>query len=324
MRIRRFIAASVPDAMKKVRAALGPDAIILSTEEQRHGQVLVTAASEPADEGALAHHAGASGSDLVQNLGRALEFHRVPERLVESLLASLSGTPSGDERRKLADALSQCLALTEPDFPLSADPLMLVGMHGAGKTVTAARIAVAARLCNRPVHFVTLDSGKTGGLAQAEGLAQSLEARLTCAISPEELADALAANEDDSLVIIDTPGQNPLRPADLANLKILIDAAAAEPLLVLAAGGDALEAAETAEAFNRIGVHRMIVTKLDIARRLGSVISAVYRTNVGLCGISESPLIAEGLIALTPIDLAGRLLAVDGKEMPSWPKTEVA
>ena len=49
-------------------------------------------------------------------------------------------------------------------------------------------------------------------------------------------------------------------PADLANLKILIDAAAAEPLLVLAAGGDALEAVETAEAFNRIGVQRMIVT----------------------------------------------------------------
>jgi flagellar biosynthesis protein FlhF len=68
----------------------------------------------------------------------------------------------------------------------------------------------------------------------------------------------------------------------------------------------------------------MVVTKLDIARRLGSVLSAVYRTDVSLCGMSESPLIAEGLIALTPPDLADRLLAVDGKELPSWPKTEVA
>jgi flagellar biosynthesis protein FlhF len=46
MRLRRFTAASLPEAMDQVRAALGPEAIILATQEEAPGQVMITAAME--------------------------------------------------------------------------------------------------------------------------------------------------------------------------------------------------------------------------------------------------------------------------------------
>ena len=326
MRLRRFEAASVPEAMEQIRAALGPDAIILSTLEERNGQVCVTAAREPADEtGFETPQAGGNGGfEIVDIISRTLDYHRVPPALFETILAATK-RKAGDGIASLGSALASCLAWSEPAFALSANPLMLVGMHGSGKTVAAAKIGLSARLCDRPVHVVTLDGSKTGGLAQAEGLAQLLGAKVSSAESPEDLDRILnVPAPDNPLFIIDTPGQNPFRAADLAGLKILIDTAEAEPLHIMAAGSDCFEAADAAEAFSRIGARRMIATKVDITRRLGGVVGAAHATGVALSAISESPLIAEGLIALSPTDLAERLLAECGANTPNWPKTEVA
>ena len=77
---------------------------------------------------------------------------------------------------------------------------------------------------------------------------------------------------------------------------------------VLPAGGDAMESAEMAVAFAAIGADRMIGTRLDIARRLGGILSATQAGNLALMAVSTSPNIGTALLPINPVSLARLLL----------------
>ncbi len=307
MRLKRFTAASLPEAMNQVRASLGPEAIILSTQEEAQGQVMVTAAVEgdslDDDDRLIARQ-----TEALQAIDRLLDFHRVPRELSDALQRAAGRTEDDDPLFALAEALRQQLTFAPADFAASRGPIMLVGLPGAGKTAVAAKIGLAARISERPFRLITLDGAKTGGVAQAEGFASSLGAELHEATSPEDLHRLVTAAPSGALVCIDTPGHNPFRAASLAGLSILLEAAAAEAVQVIAAGSDSAEACEVAQAFHRVGAQRLIVTKLDLARRLGGLLSAASDGGATLTAVTNAAEVTGGLTEITPIALAEVLL----------------
>jgi len=323
MRLRRFTAANLPAAMEQIRASMGPEAIILSTQEEAGGQVLVTAAleGEPLDP---TDRPVADEIKALEAIERALEFHRVPPKLSDGLLLDAQPLGRDDRPSALADALERHLTFAPANFVKCANPIMLVGLPGTGKTAIAAKIGLAARLAERPFRLITLDGAKTGGMAQAEGFASSLGAELCEAKSPEELRRVVEAAPAGALVLIDTPGHNPFRAASLAGLTILLEAASAEAIQVIAAGGDSAEAAEIAHAFRRVGARRMIVTKLDLARRLGGLLSAASDGGGALAAITDAPEVTGGLSEVTPIGLAELLLREPCDGSHESPGTRVA
>jgi len=93
MRLRTFSAPTMSAALREVRTALGPDAVIVATQRGRNGSgVRVTAATEAADraEGADALERADSGS-VEPVLGASLAFHGTPlhlaGRLIDAALA---------------------------------------------------------------------------------------------------------------------------------------------------------------------------------------------------------------------------------------------
>ncbi len=128
--------------------------------------------------------------------------------------------------------------------------------------------------------------------------------------SPAELRAAVARQSDDAVTLIDTTGANPFHASEMAALAQLIEAADAEPVLVLAAGGDVAEAAEIVGSFAAIGARRMVVTRLDISRRLGAMLVVAEAGPLAFSDVSFSPQVARGLKFLTPQALA-RLLMRD-------------
>ena len=102
----------------------------------------------------------------------------------------------------------------------------------------------------------------------------------------------------------------------MADIRAFIDAADAEPVFVLAAGGDPAEAAEAAEAFAALGARRMIVTQVDLARRLGGILAAADTASLAFAGISISPFVAQGVGSLNPVSLA-RLILRDPASLSS-------
>lgn len=313
MRLKSFIAKTVPEAMALVRDQLGPDAVILSTQEdEATGKVRVTAAleNEPMDLAPPAGRAGgaAPGAAPLDELAEDLHYHHVPTGLADRLLAAAGRMATADKRAALAGALDAVLGFAPP--PGGGRPVMLIGPHGAGKTATAAKLCARARLAGKPARLITMDRDKSGGLAQIEAFAKALDAELETAGDAAELGRLMAGRSGEGLTVVDTAGCNPMVQAEHAELAAAAGAIGAELTLVLQAGGDVLEAAEAALAFAESGATRFIPTKLDMTRRLGGVMSAAFAGSLTLTAAGVSPSIGEGLAAVNPMSFARLVLAM--------------
>ncbi len=309
MRLKSFIAGSVPEAMKQVRDTLGPEAVIVSTQQDDgDGMVKITAALEdtPLDDLDLA--APPAALDSIDELGEGLDFHRVPAGLADRLLNTAAHLATTDPVTALAGALDVVLAFAPPPEGQTGRPLMLAGPPGAGKTATAAKICARARLAGRNCSLITMDTVKAGGLAQVSTFAEALGAELTQAADAEALQELLRDRPNKTHAVIDTVGVNPLDEAARVRLADMARAAGADLVLVLAAGGDVLESAECAVAFSESGAGLLIATKLDTSRRLGGVLSAADAGCLPLAAVGVSPNIGDGLAPINPVSLARLLL----------------
>ena len=205
-------------------------------------------------------------------LAGCLAHHRLPAKLREALLADGLAAPGFDAATMLAQALGARFRFVPLALP-AARPIAIVGLPGAGKTAVTARLAAQALVAGHAASVFTTDSGRAGGVAQLAALLRPLRLEPTPTAEPAQLAQALATTGTRSVALIDTAGINPFRAREVADLAEFVAAAMAEPVLVLPAGLDGADSVEIAANFAAIGARRMIVTRVDTARRLGSILS---------------------------------------------------
>ena len=289
MRLKLYRAPRMAEAMARVRAELGKDALILASRQVGDG-VEVTAALEPADD---LPPPVALGSNHA-----ALRFHGVPEPLLTTLAGGTLGA-------------TLAAALTFAPLPLEdgAAPLLVVGMPGAGKTLTVARLATRLVMAGTTPLVITADGHRAGATEQLSAFTRLLDLPLVVANHPVTLGRAVARRQADAPVLVDAPGLDPFNPHEREELLALAATTGATMALVLPAGLDPAEAAELARAHAALGVTLMIPTKLDLARRLGSVLCAADAGRLTLTEAGVGPGVVDGMISLTPDGLASRLLA---------------
>ena len=299
MRLKRFRAASMADAMAQLRDELGPDALILTTKRVSGG-VEITAGLEMVDEPPAALPPPAAPLAPPGELD--LRYHAVP--------ATLAGRLAGPNLAQRLQAAFRFAPLPLQGASPAPAKLLFAGLPGAGKTLTVARLATRLVLAGTHPLVVTADGRRAGGAEELAAYTRLLGLTLLAASTPATLTRALAQAAPDAPILIDTAGINPFEPADTDALAALIGVAGATPALVMQAGAHPEEAGEQAAAFAALGITLLLPTRLDIARRLGSVLAAADPAGPGLilteAGIGTGA--TDGLARLTPAFLAGRLL----------------
>ena len=329
MRLKSFHAKTMSEAMKMVRQALGDDAIIVATREEEGGGVRVTAAVEEDDllmqqartPQAAPRHAEDDEDedeepeiDVSEAVADALHRHGVPAALAEQLIDAAAGLDTDDPTLALGAALDSMFTFSPlHDKRGATRPLVLVGPPGGGKTLIVAKLAARAVLKKRSVGVITTDTVRAGGMEQLAAFARVMKVKLVTVEDPDALSGAFEVNRGVDVVLVDTAGRNPYDAEDMADLKALLSAGEAEPILVLPAGLDAMEAADMALAFKALGVRRMLVTRLDMARRLGGLLLTAQRARMAFCDASVSSKVAEGLTPLNPVALARLMIPVEEK-----------
>ncbi len=319
MRLKTFTARNMKEAMAEVRRALGPDAIIVASREDR-GLVRVTAALDEAvaptppaaEEPAPAATAPVISAEPVDAI---LARHRVPQKLAASLVRAAAAHEPDDQVMALAaafDAAFQFASLEEAP----GRPLVFVGPPGAGKTATIAKVAARAVLGGRKAALITTDLVRAGAAEQLSSYGQLLEQTVTAAGDTGSLAAAVAKAEQSGhdLVLVDTPGFNPYDDADMERLLADIEAVGGEAIAVLAAGGDAIEIMELGLALRELGCRRFVATRLDTVRRFGSLLALAHGGGLAFAGVCASPYIGDPVESLNPVSLA-RLLAAAAKPL---------
>lgn len=289
MRLRTIRAPRMADAMAMLRAELGEDAVILSTRRVAGG-VELTAAQEVEDEPLVIAPEAASTTALPPELRR----HNMPPALAQRL----AGAP-------LSTALAQEFRFAR--LPLDPGPLLLAGPPGAGKTLSAAKLATRLVLAGTPPLLVTADGRRAGAAEQLAAFARVLGLSLAVAATPAALAKALARRAPDQPVLVDMPGCDPFDAAAARRHAALADAVRGAAVLVLPAGLDAEEAAETARAFHLLGCRHLLPTRLDATRRLGGVLAAAAAADLALTEAGTGQDAATGLTRLDAAWLAQRM-----------------
>lgn len=257
-----------------------------------------------------------------RQIGRALEYHRTPRRQIERLVRVAGAFEGGTPSDALAHAFSTMLRF-QPLADPPARSIMLVGTPGVGKTVTTAKIAARAAAAGSPLRVVSTDTLKAGATAQLEAYLRAMNQPLGLAANPAELAKTEHGGARARRAVIDTAGVNPFDEQEMTQLTRLLAAADVEPVMVMAAGTDAHDAMDTARAFARLGARRMIVTRLDATRRLGSLIAAAEAGGLAIAEISASPFVGQGLRPIGAADLA-RLVMQDYDHIEADPSLEEA
>jgi flagellar biosynthesis protein FlhF len=281
------------EAMAQVRADLGPDALILNTRNVPGG-IEITAALEPETE--------PEPLQADPTRAAALTWHGVPRELHPALAHG-----------NLEAAITRLLAFGELRLAAHAPPLMLTGPPGAGKTLTAVRLATRLVMRGTAPLVITTDGKRAGATEQLAAFTRLLGVPLLVASHPVSLARALLQRTEGAPVLIDTAGADPRDPVQAEEVGGLAATAGAEIALVLPAGLDSAEAAELAVAHAECGATSLIVTRLDLSRRLGSVIAAAAGSRLSLAEAGIGAGAADGLVPFTPALLAARLSRSQGK-----------
>jgi flagellar biosynthesis protein FlhF len=287
MRLKLYRAPSVAEAMARVRAELGLDALILATRRVSDG-VELTAALEPDD---------APDPPPDPQREKLLAWHGVPA----ALAAAMQGG-------SLEEALARTMRFAALDFQDDrSPPLLLAGPPGAGKTLTVARLATRLVIGGATPLIITTDGRRAGATEQLAAFTRLLGLTLIVASHPVTLARALLRRQPGAPVLIDAPGTDPFDQAQQDEISGLAATANARTAVVLPAGLDPAEAADMAAAFAESGASLLIGTRLDMARRLGGLLSAADSGKLTLVEAGVGPGAADGLTPLTAALLADRL-----------------
>lgn len=295
MRLRVFHARTTAQALSQARAALGEDALILSTRRAQGG-VEITAAAPVAEDPVEPLAPRRAAPD--ETIFAALRAHGVPEPRAVALASSGA----------LAATLSACL-----DFaPLPLGPgavLLLCGPPGAGKTLTVAKLATRLRIEGTAPAVIAADGRRAGAVDQLAAYTRLLGLNLVVAPDIPRLAKAIARRPLDAPTLVDLAGVDPFCEQDGGELAALIEAVGAVGALVLPAGTGAAEAEDIALAMAARGVRHLLPTRLDIARRIGAVVAAAAGGELALSEAGIGPGATDGLAPLDPATLESWLLA---------------
>ncbi len=320
-----------------VRDALGEEAIIIATREEQGGKaVRVTAAIDPSDYDDRNYGSGAFADDpafethgrnapssadtwlqyddeeeenaVAEQITDAMLRHAVPEDVMDQILSC--ATVVGFEQPGVA-----MVAAIEHLFEFSPLPqkpvnkaLMYVGPPGSGKTLAVAKIAARGAMNGMKMGVISTDTVRAGGFEQLAAFTKLLRIDLQKAESPAQLQQQIQRLQGCDQILIDTAGMNPFSTDDVKRLAQLIGAADINPYLVLPGGMDAEESGEMGRVFSTIGVQMLVPSRVDMARRLGGLLSAAHHGSMRFADASNTPKVADGLISLNPESLSRMLM----------------
>lgn len=263
-------------------------------------------------------------------LRRCLEGQGVNRVIVERCLRHTAPS-DGDLPGALAAALSSVGIVGADDAWMTGDaPAVLVfaGPSGVGKTTTVIKLATRMAVDEgRTVGLLTLDHQRIGAVEQMRLYADILQLPMAPVFDTSSLKAAMAAFADCEVILVDTPGINPVNGEALAALRRLL-----RPLrrpavhLVVSAGAKEEDLDRTLEGFGALSPQALVMTKFDESLTCGNVVNLLHRHRLPLAYVSDGGDIPEDLHEGSARWLADRLMtnAAPAAEAPRPSPSAVA
>ena len=215
------------------------------------------------------------------------------------------------------DELTAMLGERREGLKLSSVPptvVMMVGLHGSGKTTTAAKLAFKLKGEGRQTRLIACDVYRPAAIDQLETLGKQLAVPVYSDRTTTDVVKIAKAGLDqsrrarDRVTIIDTAGRLQIDEDMMQELERLKEAVHPDEILLVADGMTGQEAVKIAQGFDaRLGVTGVILTKMDGDARGGAALSiyGVTKKPIKYIGVGEK---TDALEEFHPERMAGRIL----------------
>lgn len=278
-----------------------------------------------------------SGDELTQDnmqeafreIRRALLDADVNLRVVKAFISNIKDKAEGEKIvegvnpsqqlvKIVHDELVELLGHENKPLNFSGNPnlIMMLGLQGAGKTTSSAKLAVKLKKDGRNPLLVACDVYRPAAISQLQTLGKEIENEVftipDCTDVQRIVREAIdyAGQNGFNTLILDTAGRLQIDTDMMAEL-LLIDRIfkPSEKLLVIDSmtGQEAVNVAENFDA--QLGLTGLVLTKLDGDTRGGSALSVVYCTGkpIKLTGTGEK---LNALEDFYPERIATRILGM--------------
>lgn len=215
------------------------------------------------------------------------------------------------------DELAELLGGTQSRIAIAPKPptiIMLVGLQGAGKTTTAAKLAKKLKAQGKSPIMVAGDVYRPAAITQLQVLGKELDIPVyteegsTDPVQIAENAIPYAVSHLRDVVIIDTAGRLHINETLMDELIHIKEEVHPHEILLVVDAMTGQDAVTAASAFDgALGIDGMIMTKLDGDARGGAALSikAVTGKPIKFIGVSEK---LDGLEEFHPNRYASRIL----------------
>jgi len=250
---------------------------------------------------------------VVRDFVEKVKERAVGKEVIESI------TPGQQVVKIVHDELCELMGGGHAKINLAPNPptvIMLVGLHGSGKTTTAAKLAYNFKKDGRRPMLVAMDTGRPAAIDQLKALGTQIDVPVHAtrpgdnpvAIYPE--AHKKSTLEGRDILILDTAGRLHIDDELMDELENIKKAAKPNEILLVADAMTGQDAVNIAKSFNdRLDIQGVILTKMDGDARGGAALSIVHVTGkpVKFIGVGEK---IDFLEPFHPDRMASRILGM--------------
>ena len=218
-------------------------------------------------------------------------------------------------KARIARFVEEDIAVTGPIrvTPGERRLVALVGPTGVGKTTTIAKLAANFHLREHcRVGLITVDTYRIAAVEQLRTYADIIDLPMEVVSTPREMREAVKRLADLDLILMDTAGRSPRDDVKIQELKcMLAEAEADEVHLVLSSVNSVENLRKTAQEFGGVGVTALVLTKLDEATGLGSLIPLLRGCRLPLSYVTNGQNVPDDIDAADRRRLTRTILGLE-------------
>src|SRR5512135_1362665 len=250
---------------------------------------------------------------VVKDFIQSVQGRAIGQEVMTSL------TPAQQLIKIVKEELTALLGSEEGGIHLSGSPpvpLMLVGLHGCGKTTTAAKLARYFKEKKKRPYLIPADIYRPAAIDQLQKLGRDLGVDFYRPEPSQTAMDICRRGKESALkggydlVLIDTAGRLHIDEALMLELREIKAHIKPKEVILVADAMTGQDAVNIAKNFNeRLGIDGVILTKMDGDARGGAALSirSVIEKPIKFIGVGEK---LDALEAFHPDRMASRILGM--------------
>ena len=227
-----------------------------------------------------------------------------------------SVTPAQQLTKIVNDRLVELMGEAEVPLNLPSSPsvVMMVGLHGSGKTTSTAKLALRLKKEKKKVLMVAGDVYRPAAIDQLEVLGKEIDVPVYAERGNPNVAQIAANAVDEAkfqhtdVILIDTAGRLQIDDDMVQELVRVSQAARADEILLVADAALGQEAVSVADHFHKaLGITGLVLTKFDGDARGGAALSMRRVTGcpIKFVGVGEK---IDDMQVFHPDRVASRIL----------------